>query len=362
MAEEGSEESKPHEPTRKKLETARRKGDIPRSTDLTATVSYAGVLVAGLVAGGAIASGLGEIGTALIAKAHTLARLFFDGHGAPPAAAVLVGTGSAIAPLFGLPIAMVIAMLVATKGIVVAPDKLAPKLSRISPWSNAKQKFGASGLFEFAKSFVKLLVFSAAVAIYLSLRVEELVLAATRGPQQNAVAVGWYAAEFLAIVVAISGVIAAIDWLWQVADHRRRNRMSHKELRDELKETEGDPMLKDKRRQRGLSIAQNAMMADVPEASVIVVNPTHYAVALKWEMGDRGAPICLAKGVDQIALRIREAGTAAGVPIRDDPPTARLLYATVEIGAEISPEHYAQVAAAIRFAEAVRTKAKASLL
>ena len=117
-------------------------------------------------------------------------------------------------------------------------------------------------------------------------------------------------------------------------------------------------MLKQQRRQKGIAIAMIQMLADVPTADVIVVNPTHYAVALKWSRESAGAPICVAKGVDEIAARIRDLATENMVPIHSDPPTARTLFATVKVGDEISPEHYGAVAAAIRFAESVAQKAK----
>lgn len=362
MAEDPSEESKPHEPTRRKLEKAREKGDIPRSTDVTSATAYAGLLLALVALGGQVATGIGTLGSVLVGQSDALAGLFFGASGAPATGAVLRTTLVSVAPVFVAPAVLVLAVLVAQKGIVFAPEKLVPKLSRISPVANAKQKFGLSGVFEFAKSFVKLVVFSIAVVLYLSHRTDDLVTSTTQDASQSALAVGQMAAEFLGIVVVIAALIAAVDWLWQIAEHKRRNRMSHKELRDEMKETEGDPMLKDKRRQRGMSIAQNAMLADVPQASVVIVNPTHYAVALKWETGDAGAPVCLAKGVDEIALRIREAAEAAGVPLRHDPPTARALHATVEIGEEIATDHYGPVAAAIRFAEALRAKKRRSIL
>jgi flagellar biosynthetic protein FlhB len=125
---------------------------------------------------------------------------------------------------------------------------------------------------------------------------------------------------------------------------------------DEHKDSEGDPHLKQQRRQRGHDIATNRMLLDVGCADVIIVNPTHYAVALKWKRSDRSAPICLAKGVDEIAARIREQAALHGVAVHSDPPTARALHATVEVGAPIRPEHYRAVAAAIRFAEALRKR------
>ncbi len=124
-----------------------------------------------------------------------------------------------------------------------------------------------------------------------------------------------------------------------------------------MKEQEGDPTMKQNRRERGQAIARNQMMKDVPSADVVIVNPTHYAVALKWDRKAGGAPICVAKGTDEIALKIREIAAISGVPIRSDPPTARAIHASVEIGEEVKREHYAAVAAAIHFADAMRKKA-----
>ena len=163
---------------------------------------------------------------------------------------------------------------------------------------------------------------------------------------------------FLGIVLALSLAIGGLDYGWQRLSHTRRNRMSRQEVLDEHKSTEGDPHMKQQRRQRGMEIAMNQMLADVPKADVVIVNPTHYAVALAWDRAAGGAPVCVAKGVDEIAARIREAAARAGVPLHSDPPTARTLHASVEIGARIHPDHYRAVAAAIRFADTLRKKAK----
>ncbi len=355
-------ESKIHDPTPRRLEQARQKGDIARSADLTAAVGYLGMLVAGLLAGGLAVQGIGTAGAGLIGQSHALAPMLFSGHGGGLPGGILRETLAALLPLFAIPFVLVILGLMAQRGIVFAPDKLVPKLSRISLLQNAKQKFGLSGLVEFAKSFVKLIAYSVALGTYLLQGLERLVASAALEPQQVALLIGRLSLEFMAIVVVIAFVIGAIDMVWQFADHKRRNRMSHKELRDETKETEGDPYLKDRRRQKGYEIAQNKMLADVPNASVVIVNPTHFAVALEWSAASPGAPRCLAKGVDAMALRIREAAAEAGVPIHSDPPTARALHATVEIGEEIGRDHYVQVAAAIRFAENVRARAAKSVL
>ena len=164
--------------------------------------------------------------------------------------------------------------------------------------------------------------------------------------------------EFMFVVLLISLVIGAVDYLWQRHDFMRQNRMSYRELQDEHKRSEGDPHLKQERRQRGAEIATSQMMADVPTADVVIVNPTHYAVALKWSRAPGSAPVCVAKGVDHIAHTIREVATEHSIPIRHDPPTARVLYATTQLGDEIEPDHYKAVAAAIRFAQTMRARAR----
>ncbi|WP_461307443.1 EscU/YscU/HrcU family type III secretion system export apparatus switch protein, partial [Albidovulum sp.] len=242
--------------------------------------------------------------------------------------------------------------------LVFAPEKLAPRLSRIDPFANARQKFGRAGLFEFARNAVKLVVVSVLLAAFLRARLPRALVAQRYDPALVAAEALRLVVEFLLLVVLISGAIAAIDYLWQRAEFLRKNRMSRKELMDELKESEGDPHVRAQRRQRAEAIAMNRMLADVPTADVVIVNPTHYAVALRWERKSGRAPICVAKGTDSLALRIREAAMAAGVPIRSDPPTARALHAAVRIGEEVRPEHYAPVAAAIRFAEAMRQRSR----
>ncbi len=160
------------------------------------------------------------------------------------------------------------------------------------------------------------------------------------------------------VVCIVALIIGGIDFLWQRFDHLRKNRMSHQEVRDEVKQQEGDPHMKSERRARGAQIASEQMMADVPKADVIIVNPTHFAVALKWSREPGAAPHCVAKGVDHMALAIRKIASEHGVPIRHDPPTARALYATTRIGDQIDPDHYRAVAAAIRFAETMRRRAR----
>jgi len=360
MSEGGGDDDseKPYEASAKRLQDARDKGEVPRSTDLMTAASYAGLLIAFTVFG---VSGLKELGTVLMVlldRPGQFADLMLSDGGAAVAGDLMLHIVRPIAPWFLLPAALVLTSILAQHAFTVTGSKLQPKMSRIGLISNAKQKFGRNGLFEFFKSFVKLVVFSAVLAIFLMRELPEMLASSQFAAADVIRLMGKVSIQFLTVVLLVSLIIGAIDFLWQRAEHLRKNRMSHKDLTDEAKQTEGDPHMKQQRRQRGYDIATNRMLVDVPKADVIVVNPEHYAVALKWERTRGSAPICVAKGVDEVAARIREVAGESGVPIHRDPPTARTLHATVAIGDQIRADHFKAVAAAIRFADSVRAKQK----
>jgi flagellar biosynthetic protein FlhB len=356
---EESEESgdKPHDPTLRKLEEARKRGDIPRSPDLTTAAGYLGFVAAFLAFGADSVERLGTTLRSLIGQPDRMADLFFHGASAPMGG-LLPALAIGLAPWFALPALFAILAILAQRGFAFTGENLAPKLSRISPMALAAQKFGGAGLFEFAKNTVKLILVSLVLGFFLSGEAEAILALLMLAPSPASAELARILGGFLMAVVAVSLTLGALDYFWQYFEHIKRNRMSLKELRDEAKESEGDPHFKHERRRRGIDIATNRMLADVPKADVVIVNPTHYAVALKWSRKKGTAPECVAKGVDEIAARIREAAAEAGVPIHRDPPTARALHASVEIGREIRPEHYKAAAAAIRFAERMRAKAK----
>jgi len=262
-------------------------------------------------------------------------------------------------PWFLVPAAAVLATLLATRALIFAPEKLNFRLDRISPVATAKHKFGREGLFDFAKSFVKLVIVSALLGWFLMRNATDILATQRLDAAISSTFMLRLVLEFVVIILAVALVIGTVDHLWQRAQHARRNRMTRKEMMDEYRESEGDPHMKAERRARAQEIATNRMLLDVAKANVVIVNPTHFAVALKWNRAVRSAPVCVAKGADEIAARIRERAAEAGVPVHSDPATARVLFATVEIGDEIRREHYRAVAAAIRFAEAMRRKATA---
>lgn len=357
MSDDDQSGEKEFEPTAQKLQQQRQKGDIPRSTDLNTAAAFLGLLIATLSTGYFAIRQLGDAGLNLLAHPDHLSKLIVEN--ATPVIGGLIGhVGSAVSAVLIIPFLLVWAGLFAQRAVVFAPDKLMPKASRINPIANAKNKFGRSGLFEFAKSTLKLGIISAILWLFLLHNLPFILASMHLTPALASTGLIHLVIRFLALVFVVKLSIGAIDFLWQRAEHLRRNRMSYKDMRDEHKSSEGDPHAKAARQRRGREIASNRMLDAVAEASVIIVNPTHYAVALKWSPADQGAPVCVAKGVDEIAARIRERAEQAGIPIHSDPPTARALHATVALDHEICAEHYGAVAAAIRFAEAMRMKAR----
>jgi len=359
MAEPQDDSDKTHEATEHKLRKAREKGELARSADLNTAGSYAGFLLAAMAAGAGAMQEVGSLMTRLFDQPDRLAPLVFSGGpGMAALAGLLLGVGLALSVFFLLPGAVALLSAVAQRSLVFATARLEPKLSRISPVENAKNKFGPSGLFEFAKSTVKLVAFCVLLGVYLGGQMPRMAASLHADPGQVGALMARMSVEFLAVVVVIALLIGAADFFWQRFDHARRQRMSHKEVRDEHKEHEGDPHMKRQRRQKGMEIVSGRMMEDVPKADVVIVNPTHYAVALRWSRAPGTAPVCVAKGVDHLALRIRDLARENGVPLHYDPPVARALHAETEIGQEIDPRHYRAVAAAIRFADAMRRKAR----
>lgn len=357
MSGEEDEADKEHEASQQKLDKAREDGDIPRSTDLQTAAATGGLLLALLSLGAWSVTQAGTAGMVVLEQSDRLSTLVATAGTAPIAGLVLALAGPPLALLLVAPL-LVLGLLFATKGLTFAPGKLAPKLSRISVIAAAGQKFGMEGWVEFGKSAAKMGVVSLILYVFVSRRLEDILASLYLTPAMSAALMARLVLEFLFIVFLVQLAIGGVDHLWQTFRHGKRLRMSRKEMMDEFKESEGDPHLKAARRQRAQEVATNRMLTDVGSANVVLVNPTHYAVALKWERSKGAAPICVAKGMDEVARKIRERATEHGVPIHSDPPAARAIHATVEIGQEIRVEHYRAVAAAIRFADAMRRKSR----
>lgn len=350
---------KSHEPTPRRLEKARESGVLPNSQDAQTLAAYLGLAVTMLVAGGWAAARLGETLVPFLDRPESLARQFLSGAAREAGLHLLGRLVPPVLALLAVPALMIVALLVAQRGIVLATQRIRPKLARISPLQNARNRYGPRGLVEFGKSAAKLAAVGTAAAWVGAGELERL----GGYPGVDARLTGHLLArefhQMIGALLVVAAALAAFDLVWQWFDHRRRLRMSHEELKEESKQTEGDPHLHAERRERGRRIASNRMLLAVPDADVVITNPTHYAVALKWQRDSAAAPVCVAKGIDEMALAIRARAEAAGVPVRSDPPAARSIHALVEIRQQIRPEHYQAVAAAIIFADEMRRRARA---
>jgi flagellar biosynthetic protein FlhB len=298
-----------------------------------------------------MSSGVTSLLGGFIGQAHNIP---VDGHGLLRTMQSLgLGTIAAVA----LPFALLV--LAATVGnmvqhrLVWSAESLKPKLSKISPAAGFKRMFSKIALANFIKGLVKLALIGAVMAVILWPKRNQLDGLVAMDPAIVLVLTKTLSLEMLGTVVAVLAIVAAADYLFQYRQWYERQKMSVRELKEEFKQTEGDPAIKAKIRQLRQNRARKRMMAAVPKASVIITNPTHYAVALQYERG-MNAPVCLAKGVEGLALKIREVAKAHGIPIVENPPLARALHATVEIDQEVPAEHYKAVAEVIGYVMRLR--------
>jgi flagellar biosynthetic protein FlhB len=255
----------------------------------------------------------------------------------------------AVAPFFAVMIAAGLAghMLQSRPGFSL--DKIAPDFSKVSPLAGFKRLFGAEGWMNLLKGLAKMAVVG--VAIWTQLWPERHNLEAILNQSTVAVLGDMSRLLFKVLMASLAtlGLIAGLDYFWQRMRWLSRNRMSKQEIKEEYRQNEGDPTIKAKIRQLRYERARKRMMAAVPTASVVIMNPTHYAVALKYESGKMAAPVCVAKGIDALALRIRAVAEENDVPVVENAPLARALHAAVEIDDPVPPEHFKAVAQVIGY-------------
>ncbi|MBU6372191.1 MAG: flagellar biosynthesis protein FlhB [Alphaproteobacteria bacterium] len=343
MAEDQDE--KTEEPTAKRLAEARERGEIIYSPEATTWLMLAAGALTLTTSGGAMAERIGHLALVLLESSHTFAT---DG---PALQALLLEMGLRVGAAVGLTMLAMAGAGIAGRYLQDQPafssKRLEPKLERINPIEGFKRVFGAAALANFGKAVFKLVVVGAALVWALWPR---------DGVLENLVTLdlGAFWALFRERIGALIwacliafGALAIVDYVMTRQSYMKRMRMSRSEVKDELRQSEGDPQIKMKIRQIRLQRAQRRMIQAVPSATVVVTNPTHYAVALRYDGEETPAPICVAKGVDDIALKIREVAGEHDVPIIEDPPLARALYATAELDAPIPREHYEAVAKVI---------------
>jgi flagellar biosynthesis protein FlhB len=354
MAEDDSQ--KTEQPSGRKLAKARSQGQVVQSREINSLFMLgtgAGLI---LFAAPSLAARLN----------HTLARFLdpatlLDANGIRWHAIELllrqIGAGFIVPVL--LLVVMAIAGSVMQTGFVLATDKIGFDASRLSPISGFERLFSFRGLSEFLKGVIKAAI-AAAIAAWLALpEVAHLPLFTSLDAMALMGELRSLILRLTGGVLAFLAVLALLDYGYQRFIFLRSLRMSKQEVKEEHKQSEGDPIVKARLRQIRMERARKRMMAAVPTASVVITNPTHFAVALKYEMGDKGAPRVVAKGADLVAHRIREVARENGVPLVENPPLARALYATVDIDREIPEEHYRAVAEIISYVFRLKGKPRA---
>jgi flagellar biosynthetic protein FlhB len=346
MAEEDDTSDKTEDPTQKRLDEALERGDVVKSQEINTWFVIAGATLVMSTFSGSIGDGIMQPLRNLLANAWMIRT---DGPGLMQLAKSLE---YAVIAAIGVPFLML--MLAAIAGnmvqhrLVWSGEQLKPKLSKISPGSGFKRIFGKQAAVNFGKGLFKLIALGAVMTAILWPERHRLEAIVHLDPSALMGLTSSLTFHLLGTVVAVLAIVAVADYLFQYRSWYERQKMSLQEIKEEFKQSEGDPKVKGRIRQLRVARARKRMMAAVPKASVIITNPTHFSVALQYERG-MAAPICIAKGQDNIALKIREIARAHDVPIVENVPLARALYATVELDQEIPVEHYHAVAEIIGY-------------
>lgn len=347
MAEDQDKDSKTEEPTDRKIERAREEGQVPMSQEIKSLLMISGILASVMMMAPWIMGRLEHLLGGYLTNMHSI-RLDTDGF-----RIMLVGlmsdVGLTLLPVVALLYVLAILGGVGQVGLMFTPKKIAPKLSNISPLSGFKRIFSKNQLMELFKSVVKLVVVCVVLGFMVVPRLQhpevyaELDFRATMDDLYELILLVLFG------TLISFGAVAAADWWWQRHRHLQQLKMTKQEVKDEHKDTEGNPEIKAKIRSLRMQKSRQRMMQAVPDASVIITNPTHYAVALRYDMDDMAAPKLVAKGIDNLARKIREVAEQNDVPIVENPPLARALYASVELDREIPPDHYKAVAEVIGY-------------
>ena len=341
--------------TPKRLQDAKKKGQAARSRELNTTA----VLLTGAATLVLFGGAMGESMAAMMVHGLSLPReLAFDDALVP----AVFGEAAMAALMLVLP--LFVAVLVATLagpamlgGLVFSAESLKPKLEKLSPIAGLKRIFSANGLMEFAKTLAKFIVVTGAGLLALRYVAPDLLMAGESSVETAVPGLAATSGWVLLVLSAVMLLIAAVDVPFQLWSHSKKLRMTRQEVRDEMKETEGRPEVKGRIRRVQMEMTQRRMMMAVPDADVVVTNPTHYSVALKYDPTGMAAPRVVAKGADEIALKIREVAAASDVPRVEAAPLARALYFTTRLDEEIPAELFLAVARVLAWVYQVKAAA-----
>ena len=347
MAEAESGGERTEDPTGKKLEDARKKGQIARSKELATMFVLVGSACGMMVVGSSLVDALSTMMSRLFSitreEAMDLSAIFSLFSGA---------VGTVIPPMLWLFAIIAVAALVGNTmlgGISISWEAIGPKASRMSPAAGFKRMFGVQAYVELLKSFLKFfVVFFVAYSLLSELFPQILGLSLEAVPINFAHAVNLLLWMFLTLTVSLV-VIALIDAPYQVWKHNKELKMTKQDVKDEMKNTEGSPEIKGRIRRTQYEMSQRRMMQDIPDSDVVITNPTHYSIALKYDNERGGAPMLTAKGIDEMALHIRKIAKEHNVEILQSPALARSLYYTGEVNEEIPEELFGAVAQVLAF-------------
>ena len=344
MAEDDTERTE--DPTQKRLDDALEKGDVAKSQEVNTWFMIAGATLVFSTFSGSLGSGIFTPMRALIANSWMIRT---DG---PGLLALLQHIEYALIAAVGIPFLFLMIAAVAGNMIqhrlVWSAESLKPKLSKISPGAGFKRVFGKQAVANFVKGLFKLVALGTVMTLVLWPERHRLEAMVRFDPAALMGVTMGLTMHLLGAVVAMLAAVAVADYFFQYRQWYERQKMSLQEMKEEYKQSEGDPHIKGRIRQLRQQRMKKRMMAAVPKASVIITNPTHYSVALAYDRG-MAAPVCVAKGADNIAFKIREVAKQHDIPIVENVPLARSLYATVDIDEEIPVEHYHAVAEIIGF-------------
>jgi flagellar biosynthetic protein FlhB len=342
-----NEQERTEQPTSKRLEEARKKGQIPRSTELSAAAVIltvgGGLHFLGGYMGGRL-NGLMTASLTLTREQSVDESLMLPTMMTEAAYALL-----ACAPILGLTLVAALVAPMLLGGWNLSFEALVPDFTRLNPLTGFGRMFSTRSGVDLAKAFAKFILLALVAVFLLRQKSGELLglgMEPTRAAIAHAISLAGYA---LLMLAGTLGLIAAVDVPWQLFQYHKGLRMTRQEVREEMKESEGSPEIKGRIRRMQNEIARRRMMQEVPKADVVIVNPTHFAVALQYDEQRMRAPVVVAKGADLIAARIREIATESLVPIFEAPPLARALFKSVEIGGEIPATLYVAVAQVLTY-------------
>jgi flagellar biosynthetic protein FlhB len=348
-ASERSEQATP-----KRRRDARKRGEVPRSTELTAAIALLGATLFFRWYGPYAVRSIGTLMRGSLGELHQpdltptmLQTMLYDAG---------MGFGKTIAPLMGVVLAIAVVSSVAQGGFIFAPTLLKPDFKRINPVTGLRRILSKRGAFDTVKSILKLAIIAAVTYPLVRSNIERFAALTGSDPVAIGAAIGAAMSQLALRTSAVYLILAFLDYGYQRWEYERKLRMTLQEVKEELRSTEGSPEIKGRIRSIQRQIARRRMMAEVPSATVVLTNPTHLAIAIRFDMRAMTAPLVVAKGAGTVAERIKVIAREHGILVMENKPLARALYESVEVGTEIPVALYEAVADVIAYVYRIRMR------